>query len=157
LRWLSALRSWRSSRSGSFALAVAAANRFSNSGNRRVLAIGLALLATTIAAPVQPVAANQTPLPVVPLIAPAPVVPVGPLSTSLTGAYQAIVQAGSIDPRAAQRASFLYAQARERAARGDYSGALAAAASARALAGSRERAPFAPSVVPWPVPSPPAR
>lgn len=46
------------------------------------------------------------------------------------------------DPAAAERASFLYAQARERAARGDASGALAAAASAQALAGARSAAPL---------------
>lgn len=74
---------------------------------------------------------------------PAPPVPGGPLSQSLNGAYRAILHAGTLNPAAAQQASFLYAQARERAHRGDLSGALASAAAAAATAGAPANAAIA--------------
>jgi len=92
-------------------------------------------------------------------IVPAPPPARGPLSQSLNGAYRAIVNAAPNDPGAAARASFLYADARERARRGDVSGALASAAAAwaEALAPSAPRVlapavplPYAPAVQPAP-------
>jgi hypothetical protein len=95
------------------------------------------LLAVTWASPVSAQIA-----PIVTTL-PAPPVPGGPLSQSLNGAYRAILHAGTVNPGAAQQASFLYAQARERALRGDVSGALASAAAAQATAGVPARAAIA--------------
>ncbi len=97
-------------------------------------------------APILPATAGPTagsvPLP------PPPPVPAGPVARSIGDAYRAIVTAAPANPAAAQQASFLYAQARERAARGDYAGALAAADSAQALARSRPATVLAPVVTP---------
>lgn len=87
--------------------------------------------------PLTPIAPISPIAPLVPTL-PAPPFPAGPVSQSLNGAYRAILRA---DAGAAQRASFLYAQARERAQRGDVAGALASAAAAQAAAGSPSSRP----------------
>ncbi|MDQ2858375.1 MAG: hypothetical protein M3R53_06950 [Candidatus Eremiobacteraeota bacterium] len=103
----------------------------------------LAVLALACAAGLPSAALAQSapvaaaPLPVLPVL-PAPPLPTGPLGRSLSGAYGAIVRAGATDPAAAQRAEFLYADARQRALRGDTSGALASANAAQAAALSRQ-------------------
>jgi hypothetical protein len=96
------------------------------------------------------VAAAPAAAQILPLVStiPAPPFPAGPVSQSLGGAYRAIVRAGLTNPSAAERASFLYAQARERARRGDVAGALASSAAAQAAAGSpasRAVVPLTPS------------
>ena len=102
-------------------------------------ALGLPSAARAQSVPVAP-----APLPPLPVL-PGPPLPTGALGRSLAGAYGAIVRAGATDPAAAQRAEFLYAEARQRALRGDVSGALASANAAQAAALSQRPALLAPA------------
>ena len=89
-----------------------------------------------------------------------PPLPTTPLGRSLTGAYGAIVSAGSRNPAAAAQANFAYVQALQRARMGDVSGALAAAHIAQATAQSPAVAPqllLPATPAPAPVPVAPAR
>ena len=99
------------------------------------------------------------PLPAVPPLA-APPLGTTPLGRSLSGAYGAIVRAGTANPSAAAAANFAYVQALQRARMGDVSGALAAAhiAQATAMAPAARPEQFAPAT-PYPAPLPvaPAR
>lgn len=106
-----------------------------------------------------PAAAQTLPRPALPPLA-APPLPTSPLGRSLSGAYGAIVRAGTANPSAAAAANFAYVQALQRARMGDVSGALAAAhiAQATALAPAVSPQQLLPAT-PYPAPLPvaPAR
>ncbi len=110
-------------------------------------------------AAVVPAAAQTRPV-VPPPLLPAPPLATSPLGRGLSGAYGAIVRAGTANPAAAQQANFAYVQALQHARMGDVSGALAAAHTAQALAGSPAREPqlLLPALPPAaPIPVAPAR
>ncbi len=89
-----------------------------------------------------------------------PPIPATPLGRSLSGAYGAIVRAGTANPAAAQQAQFSYVQALQRARMGDVSGALAAAHTAEATAMTPAVSPqmlLPATPVPGPLPVAPPR
>ncbi len=101
--------------------------------------------------------AVAVPRPALPPLAPPPL-PTTPLGRGLTGAYGAIVRAGSANPAAAAAANFAYVQALQRARMGDVSGALAAAHTAQAMAMTPAASPpLAATPYPGPLPVAPAR
>ena len=83
--------------------------------------------------------------------------PISPVARQLNNAYRAIVTTRTVNPIAAQNASFAYAQARQQARIGNTSGALAAAATAQAqaLSGAALAVPLAATTAATPASSVP--